>query len=46
MGDARRMVPADWISLLEKPQCSQWKDMTMTSRKKGIEVSSIRVLPY
>lgn len=41
----RRMDPADWTSLFEKPQCSQRNDMTMISRKYGIDVRRSLVTP-
>lgn len=40
------MVPADCISLFDAPQCSHRKDITIISRKYGIEVRSMRVIPY
>ena len=41
----RLTAPADCISLFENPQCSQRKDITITSRKKGIDVRRRRVAP-
>lgn len=44
--DVPLISPADCISLFAAPQYSHRKDMTMTSRKYGIEVSMSRVTPY
>ncbi len=40
------MEPVESISLLLKPQWGQLKEITTTSLKKGIFVSSNRVSPY
>ena len=42
----RLTSPADCISLFANPQCSQRKDITITSRKKGMDVRRRRVVPY
>ncbi|KAG7259825.1 hypothetical protein CRUP_025374 [Coryphaenoides rupestris] len=39
------MRPADWISVLDQWQWSQRKELTITSLKKGIMVSIMRVTP-